>query len=295
MKIELATDGSAGSTAAAQFLVANFVPDGSTPVHVVTVDERPGPGDAASPIEDLGAAELPMDSPLRPATEVLRRHAFPTTAAVLRDHPERAIAEYAGAAGVDLVVVGSRGLHGWRRLVAGSVSSGVVRASPAPVLVAGSAGRIGRVIVGYDGSGASRAALQAAARLQFASAPEFVVCVAYEAKPPLASGLAPTMLAAAEEAYAADLDAAEEAARETAREGVALLAAAGIAASSIVVHGPPPDVLLDLAARDIPSLIVVGDRGRSPLKRLVLGSTSASLLGAGHVDVLVAHAAAGLA
>ncbi len=295
MKIELATDGSAGSTIAAEFVAANFAPDEPTTVHVVAVDEWSGAGQSAGAAEDFGTAEPPEDSPLRSATDVLRRHTFPTTATVLRDHPDRAITGFARAAGVDLIVLGSRGLHGWRRLVSGSVSSGVARASSVPVLVAGSAGRVGRVIVGYDGSGAARAALQAAARLPFARVPEFVVCVAYEAMPPLASGMAPTMLAAAEEAYAADLAAAEQAARETAREGVSLLAAAGITASPIVGHGPPSGVLLDLAARDVPSLIVVGDRGRSTLKRLVLGSTSAALLAAGHVDVLVAHAMTGLA
>jgi nucleotide-binding universal stress UspA family protein len=293
MKIVFATDGSAGSTAAAEFMGANFAPDGSAPVLLVTVVERPSSDTRADETQDVGAG-LPADgSPLRAATDVLRRHAFPTTATVLHGHPERSIPEFARAAAADLVVVGSRGLHGWRRLAAGSVSSGVARGSSVPVLVAGSSGRVGRVIVGYDGSDPSRAALRAAAGLPFAVKPEFVVCAAYEAAPPLASGMAPTMLAAAEEAYAAALEEAEHAAGLAAREGVDLLGDSGITASAVVGHGPPSDILLDLAAHDVPSLIAVGDRGRSRLERLVLGSTSSALLGAGRVDVLVVHAAAG--
>ncbi len=289
MKIVLATDGSAGSATAAGFIAANLAPDLEAPVEVVTVTEWPRHDETWEVTEHIGSSLPDEDSPLRAATDVLRQHAFPTSASVLAGRTETAITGFARSVAADLVVVGSRGLHGWRRTIAGSVSSNVAHASSVPVLVAGTSGRISRVIVGYDGSPAARAALAAAAVLPFEGAPEWLVCAAYEATPPLASGIAPTMTMAVEEAYEADLASARATAEAAAREAVAMLSDHGITAHAVVAHGPAADVLLDLASRATPSLIAVGDRGQSPLQRLVLGSTSAALLGAGHVDVLIAH------
>ena len=289
MKIVLATDGSPGSTIAAAFVAANLVPDFAAPVEVVTVSEWPAHDDGWEVSERVGASLPPEGSALHAATDVLRRHAFPTTATVLAGRADAAIAGFARSVGAGLIVLGSRGLHGWRRAVAGSISSSVAHASSVPVLVAGTPGRVSRVVVGYDGSESARAALEAAAGLPLAGPPEWVVCVAYEAAPPLASGIAPTMVAAIEDAYAADLAAAKRAAEVVAHEAVVMLAAHGITAPAAVGHGPAPDVLLDVASHALPSLLVVGDRGQSHLRRLVLGSTSAALLGVGHVDVLIAH------
>lgn len=54
---------------------------------------------------------------------------------VLTGHPPTAIADYADEAAVDLIVIGSHGLTGVRRLLMGSVSERVVRLSNRPVLV----------------------------------------------------------------------------------------------------------------------------------------------------------------
>ncbi len=51
------------------------------------------------------------------------------------DDPAEAIAEFAGRAGVQLVVVGSHGRTGIRRALLGSVVQGVIRRSPVPVVV----------------------------------------------------------------------------------------------------------------------------------------------------------------
>ncbi len=46
-----------------------------------------------------------------------------------------AIVDYATAQKIDLIVVGTRGLGGFKKLLLGSVSSGVVSHAPCPVLV----------------------------------------------------------------------------------------------------------------------------------------------------------------
>lgn len=48
---------------------------------------------------------------------------------------EGAIVEYAESHGVDLIIIGTRGRSGFRRLLLGSVASGVVNYATCPVLV----------------------------------------------------------------------------------------------------------------------------------------------------------------
>jgi Universal stress protein UspA and related nucleotide-binding proteins len=57
------------------------------------------------------------------------------TSQVLEGDPATSIIEYASRNGADLVVMGSRGLSTFKRLILGSVSSKVVQESRVPVLV----------------------------------------------------------------------------------------------------------------------------------------------------------------
>jgi nucleotide-binding universal stress UspA family protein len=57
------------------------------------------------------------------------------TSQVLEGDPATSIIEYASKNGADLIVMGSRGLSTFKRLVLGSVSSKVVQESRIPVLV----------------------------------------------------------------------------------------------------------------------------------------------------------------
>lgn len=60
----------------------------------------------------------------------------PATRKVLRtaSSPARTIIEYAGAEGIDLIVMGTHGRSGVAHLLMGSVAERVVRAAPCPVL-----------------------------------------------------------------------------------------------------------------------------------------------------------------
>jgi len=58
---------------------------------------------------------------------------------VLGGEPSRAICGYASDAGADLIVVGTHGRGGIRRVVLGSVAERVIRGADRPVLVVPSA------------------------------------------------------------------------------------------------------------------------------------------------------------
>jgi universal stress protein A len=68
--------------------------------------------------------------------EAERLSGRPAISALLSGRPAAAIAQYAGEGGFDLLVVGSHGRTGPRRLVLGSVAEEVVRTAHCPVLVA---------------------------------------------------------------------------------------------------------------------------------------------------------------
>ena len=136
-KILLATDGNEDSTRAALAAADLSMLTGARlhVVHVWTGAPPPAyPGRALDDYSRLAAEE---------AGEILRRHAWYARvdgAEVAGEHlragkPAEEITALAEELDADLVVLGSRGAGWLKRLVTGSVSEGVVRGAPCPVLV----------------------------------------------------------------------------------------------------------------------------------------------------------------
>ena len=80
-------------------------------------------------------APLGGGSSLERPAEALRRGGLELTAEVLHGEPERAIAAYVAAAGVDLLVMGAYGHSRVRALLVGSTTTALLRACRIPVLV----------------------------------------------------------------------------------------------------------------------------------------------------------------
>ena len=109
-------------------------------------------------------------------TEELVRYAeqnvsprVPYDTRVIVDSPVRAILDQASEAGCDLIVMGTHGRTGFRRLVVGSVTESIVRMSTVPVIAVNhltreSAG-VGRVLCPVSYTDECRAALRSAASL----------------------------------------------------------------------------------------------------------------------------------
>jgi nucleotide-binding universal stress UspA family protein len=142
MHVLIATDGSPASTDAAH-RACEILPSVDR-VTLLSVLTDGYPDDDAGGIEGPVLTEKEQEElwadEISEAHEELRRTASAVACAPLEELVETGdaagtICDTAGRLGVDLIVVGSHGRTGLRRLLLGSVSEHVVRHAPCPVLV----------------------------------------------------------------------------------------------------------------------------------------------------------------
>jgi nucleotide-binding universal stress UspA family protein len=182
----------------------------------------------------------------------------PASAALLR-----------AAEDVRMVVVGSRGLGGFKGLLLGSVSRQLFEHAPCPVTVVRHAApfpprRLETVVVGTDGSADAERALRFAAEVATRAGAELVVAHATApAEVVSRRGISPYI----------DL----EERRGVVEGWCAPLREAGVAYEVEVVRGDARTALLDVARDRVADLLVVGSRGRGPVGRLLVGSVASSL------------------
>ena len=135
MKILLAVDGSVCSDAAAQELAKRPWPPQSE-VKVITAVEIPAPVGmepwAMSPdyFENLEiavrqAAQAILDSTLLKLKAITDK-TLKISSEIIQGSPAQVIVDEAESWGADLIIMGSRGLGMWNRLLLGSVSNAVV-------------------------------------------------------------------------------------------------------------------------------------------------------------------------
>ncbi len=189
----------------------------------------------------------------------------------------------------DLIVMGSRGRGAIASAVLGSVSAEVIDRAPCPVLIARKS-TLGGVLLADDGSRSASlgAALVAAPYLRGAAVR--VVSVVDAPYPLLTGDPTGAGTMAAISAYEEALPILREAHGKIAHDRVASLAAAGVSASAEVREGDTVAELVASAVEHQDDLVIVGSRGTTGLRRLVLGSVARGVLFAAPCSVLVAHA-----
>lgn len=131
-----------------------------------------------------------------------------------------------------------------------------------------------KILVGYDGSDYSRAALDTGIEVANALGDELLVVIAYEVN-----------------RFGSEVQDYAKALREQADKRVRLAtdqaAGRGAKVEVEVVEERPADALVDVAEREQARVIVVGSRGEGPLKGAIVGSTPHKLLQIAACPVLV--------
>ncbi|HLS86930.1 MAG TPA: universal stress protein [Burkholderiales bacterium] len=215
-----------------------------------------------------------------PAAEALALHGAPAEAIVIESRRFRA----------DVVVLGWRGHGRFRRLLAGSVSRSVAEKARCSVLVTRKApSSVRRLVVGFDGTAASRAALRLAAKLE--PPPGGRVFLAQVLEPIL---VMPRRLPAKTRATVrAELIRKERSRTRDAERGLEDAAGGlrrrGWKVTTLVRRGAPVAELMEVAGRRSAEALVVGASSGSRLQRVLLGSVAAAILDVSTVPVLIAR------
>lgn len=185
--------------------------------------------------------------------------------------PAETIVSYADDEAIDLVVMGTHGKRGLRRLLIGSVTEEVVRTAPCPVFTVRAA----------DGHTPARTVRNILAPVDFSDASTLAVRHAKELA--LTYGSQVTLLHAVEEAVYPSAYGVEAAPLpnpnivDRVEKSLANMARDEIGYEHVMVEatiGYAPSVILDHAETADIDLIVIASHGRTGLERMLLGSVA---------------------
>src|SRR6185436_1828815 len=258
MRVLLATDGSDAAKTAAQWLDHLPLPADREVMAIAVVNTPPIAPEIVGEFRATLVAEarhLADDT----AAKCLRPGGT-TTGRVVEGDPRAEIVAAAKDWGADLIVLGARGLGAMRELLLGSVSLGVAREAPCPVLVCkGTPRDVRSVGVTLDGSDHARRAL--AWLLALPLAPDTRLRLVSVAEPQRYPSSAPGILgetlrretAALEAERCAALDKECAVASERAR-------AHNLAVDVAVRTGSPADVIVHESEQSRSDLLVMGAR-----------------------------------
>ncbi len=300
MRILLAVDGSRCSERARD-LVAALPWHEDVHVRVVSVapswTERIGAPWTGPVVPDLERSELEILKSHRDALDLAERqirsaHAeIDVEAILLRGRAATVIVDEAQRMEADLVVVGHRGRGRWESALLGSVAADVVDQAPCPVLVARDE-RLGPVVLADDGSSMARAAEGLLIRWPIFAGLSITVVAVAEDGFPYASAVAPLVYREALEGYGKSVADDRQSTAVACEAAAGRLRAAQLEAVAEVHHGDAAQEIIAGATRLGAGLIVIGTRGRTGLRRLLLGSVARKVLLHAPCSVLVVRGGA---
>ena len=190
------------------------------------------------------------------------------TQLVYGDQPHQEIIDTALELAPDLIVLGRRGKRGLARFMVGHATAQVAGLAPCPVLMVPRAGELWqrRILLASDGSEAC------------APAEALSIDLARLCQLPL------TLISVVSPSHNAERKAIAQTALDRL---LARVQAAGLEGEALLAEGRPEEVVVNTAGDRGADLIVVGSRGRTGLKRLLLGSVSERIMGLAQGPVLI--------
>lgn len=286
-RVLAATDGSVAAHAAITTLV-NFPWPVHTRVRAVIARQSRTPHRRSIP---LSATDRNADMVAAGVRRTLARRWPDAEIVVVDEAPVDGILGEALRFRADVVVVGWRGHGAVRRLLMGSVSRGVVRGAQGAVLVVRRRPtRLRRIVIGLDASsGASRAVTLVgklvAPRDGRVTVIRVVELMAPASRVPAVGGIRATVASEVRRINTERARAAMTALNRAAAE----LKRSGWRTRTELKTGEPLRELIAAIGRARPQLLVVGARGTSGVRHLLLGSVAEGVLNRGIVPVLVAR------
>jgi nucleotide-binding universal stress UspA family protein len=296
MRILLATDGSRSADLAVDLVLAIPWPDRSS-IRVVSV--VPSGANLSLDLRDEHAGLPDLD---RYRDPTVRSHAVALADAerdlslahphvlveqfLLRGRAASQIVEEARDFAADLVVVGHRGRGTIETMLLGSVSAEVVDHAPCAVLVARSAER-GSIVFADDGSPSARVAATVLEHLPLPPGTPVTVLTVSDKGFPYETAVAPGLYNEAITMYEESKEEADREARAVAGAAVARFDQAGLRANAVERSGDPAREIVAYAKEQQTGLLVLGTRGHTGLRRLMLGSVARNVLLHAPCSVLV--------
>lgn len=242
-------------------MAANETPLPGTTMKLLLADEKRFLDTAAQEARQLGATHV--------------------TTAFLEGSPWRELVDLADK-GADLIVLGTHGRTGLKRLVLGSVAEKVTRHAPCSVLVVRDnpdGPRFDHVLCPVDFSDASPRVIERAE--QFAEPGGTGLDLLHAIQLPLAASGDPMLID-----HITELDTRASAALDRCADEVR--ARGRVTVRSEVLSGNPSELVLAKAEEDRTiDLIAVGTHGRTGLERLVMGSVAENIVRHAPCSVLV--------
>ena len=237
----------------------------------------------------LAALDRTSEFIARNASRAMAKRWPDGAARVVDAAPVEAILTEARRVRADVIVMGWRGHGAVRRLLTGSVSRGVVRRASCSVLVVRRPLReLRHIVVAYDGSPHAERALAFLAALAPKRGARATVFRAVDTMHIPAQGLtsADTRASVAAEVARINDERRASARKQLARAGTAL-SAAGWRVDEVVTEGDPLRDLLATLHKTRADLVVIGAKGVTGLRHLLLGSVAEGALNRSPVPVLV--------
>ncbi len=191
----------------------------------------------------------------------------------------------------DVIVVGWRGHGAVRRLLTGSVSRGVVRRAKCAVLVVrGRPPRVQKIVIGFDASAGAQLAVTLVGKLVaprdgHVTLISAVQLMAPSSRGPVVGGIRASITGEVKRINTARVTEAKKALNRAGDE----LDRGGWRTRTVLRTGEPLRELIAAVSTAHPQMLVVGARGSSGVRHLLLGSVAEGVLNRLPIPVLVAR------